>query len=58
MMKYLNALMILLLTHALPVLAAQPLRTEKVIYQTGGTILKGYLAYDPAIEGPRPGGVY
>jgi hypothetical protein len=57
-MKYLNALMILLLTHALPVLAAQPLRTEKVIYQTGGTILKGYLAYDPAIEGPRPGGVY
>lgn len=54
-MKYLNALMFLLLAHDVPAYAAQPLHTEEVIYQGGDTELKGFLVYDPAIEDPRPG---
>ncbi len=29
--------------------------TEEVDYQAGGTTLKGYIAYDDAVEGRRPG---
>jgi dienelactone hydrolase len=31
------------------------LHTEKVVYKHGGTVLQGYLAYDDAIQGKRPG---
>lgn len=34
---------------------ATKLTTEEVSYTVGGTTMKGYLAYDPAVEGPRPG---
>lgn len=56
-MKYLAALIFLFAGYSLPlfVQAAQPLHTEVVTYRAGDTTLKGYLAYDPAIEEPRPG---
>jgi dienelactone hydrolase len=31
------------------------LRSEDVSYEAGGVTLKGYLVYDAAVEGPRPG---
>jgi dienelactone hydrolase len=30
------------------------LRTETIVYRQGGQEFKGYLAYDDAVEGPRP----
>lgn len=43
-----------LLTYlAVPVLAA--IKTETVEYKQGDTVLEGYLAYDDAVKGPRPG---
>ena len=35
--------------------ARAALRTEYVEYKEGGTTLEGYLAYDDAVKGPRPG---
>lgn len=32
-----------------------PLRAGEVLYETGGVRMKGYIAYDPAIEDKRPG---
>ena len=29
--------------------------TQNVAYQQDGTVLQGYLAYDDAVKGPRPG---
>lgn len=54
-MKYLKCLLLLLLIGFLPVQAAPDLHTEKVIYSANLNDLHGYLAYDPAIEGKRPG---
>lgn len=53
-MKYLTALLLLSLVYALPA-AATALHTEAVDYRAGAAILKGYLAYDPAVEAKRPG---
>lgn len=51
-MKYaLSLLFLLLLTTS----ARAALRTETVEYKQDNTALEGYLAYDDAIKGPRPG---
>jgi dienelactone hydrolase len=47
----LSALLLLIL----PVAAAAAVKTETIEYQDGDTQLRGYLAYDDAIEGKRPG---
>lgn len=36
-------------------LSAAAIRTESVTYKHGKTSLEGYLAYDDAVKGPRPG---
>ncbi len=36
------------------VVSAATLRTETVLYRQGGEELRGYLAYDESIKGPRP----
>jgi dienelactone hydrolase len=40
---------------ALVASAQAALRTKTVVYQHGDTVLKGYLAYDAAVKGKRPG---
>jgi dienelactone hydrolase len=35
--------------------ALAEVRTERIAYRHGGTVLEGYLAYDPAVTGKRPG---
>src|SRR5689334_7767220 len=35
--------------------ARAALKTEVIEYKDGKTVLEGYLAYDDAIKGPRPG---
>jgi dienelactone hydrolase len=40
---------------ALPLAAQAAIKSEAVEYQDGGTQLKGYLYYDDAISGKRPG---
>ncbi len=52
-MRYAIPAMLLLLFVAADARAA--LRTEVVEYRQGGTVLEGYLAYDDAIAGKRPG---
>jgi dienelactone hydrolase len=48
-----------LIAFALAVLGIGPalagVTGEEVEYSANGTTMKGYIAYDPAIEGPRPG---
>jgi dienelactone hydrolase len=51
-MKYLLILMFLVAGYAS---AHAELRTESVEYKDGDVLLKGYLAYDDAIKGKRPG---
>lgn len=48
-----KTLALLLLTFALP--AAAAVVAETVVYQHDGVTLEGYLAYDDAHAGPRPG---
>lgn len=50
-----NLTLTALLLFTLPVAAFAALKTEAVQYQDGDTKLKGYLVYDDAIEGKRPG---
>lgn len=46
----------LLLALALvPVTAGATVKTEQVEYRQGDTVLQGWLAYDDALKGPRPG---
>ena len=51
--------MILPLAFLLSILSSAPvkaaLHTEAVAYKQGGVELEGYLAYDDAVKGPRPG---
>jgi len=49
-MKTLLALSVLMMAPA-----ADPLHTEKIEYRHGELLLEGYLSYDPAVRGPRPG---
>ena len=35
--------------------ASAAIRTQAVEYRDGGTVLEGYLAWDDAVKGPRPG---
>lgn len=35
--------------------ARAEIKTETIEYKQGGTVLEGYLAYDPAVTGKRPG---
>ncbi len=51
-MKYLLILMFLVAGYAS---AHAELRTESVEYKDGDVLLKGYLAYDDAVKGKRPG---
>src|SRR5512145_2890696 len=49
-----------ILVFALALLVPAPaafaeLRTKEVDYAAGGTALQGYLAWDDAVKGPRPG---
>lgn len=44
-----------LLLFMLPFAAGAALKTEAVAYKDGDTALRGYLVYDDAIEGKRPG---
>jgi dienelactone hydrolase len=44
-----------LLLLALPVAAQAALKTESVEYKDGDTALKGFLVYDDALQGKRPG---
>ncbi|MGH7930441.1 MAG: dienelactone hydrolase family protein [Candidatus Binatia bacterium] len=55
MMNPLKGLLFLLLIGFPTVQAAPDLHTEEVIYSANLKDLHGYLAYDPAIEGKRPG---
>ncbi|MBI5043896.1 MAG: dienelactone hydrolase family protein [Nitrospirae bacterium] len=50
-MKYLLSIIILILA----VNVQAEVRTEVVEYKQGDTVLEGYLAYDDAIKGKRPG---
>ncbi|MEK7413134.1 MAG: dienelactone hydrolase family protein, partial [Planctomycetota bacterium] len=52
MMRILSSV-ILALTMTAPVIGA--VKGEPVEYRAGGTVLKGYLAYDDAFPGKRPG---
>jgi dienelactone hydrolase len=52
MKKLLPLLFALLL---LPALGRAEVKTETVEYRQGDTVLQGYLAYDTAVKGPRPG---
>lgn len=52
-MKILIATIGLLAIWALPVFAA--IKNERVEYKQGDVELEGYLAYDDAVKGPRPG---
>ena len=45
----------ILLLSILPLAASAAVRTEAIEYKDGDTLLKGYLAYDDAVEGKRPG---
>ena len=51
-MRYLFALLIVFV---LVVNVQAEIRTEVVEYKEGDTVLEGYLAYDDAIKGKRPG---
>jgi dienelactone hydrolase len=51
-MKY---LLVFFLALALAGGAQAQMVTATVTYQQDGTVLKGYLAYDDAVKGPRPG---
>jgi len=53
-MCYLVRLTLLLLS-ILPFATGAAVKTEAIEYKDGDTLLKGYLAYDDAIEGKRPG---
>jgi len=53
-LRYTLPLMIVLTLLAAPGARAE-IRTETVDYQDGDTTLQGFLAWDDAIEGPRPG---
>jgi dienelactone hydrolase len=44
-----------LLLAILPFAAGAAIKTETIEYKDGDAVLKGYLAYDDAIEGKRPG---
>jgi len=50
-----NAFLSLLLCAFLAPAAHAEIRGETVEYMSGDTVLKGYLAYDDAVEGKRPG---
>jgi dienelactone hydrolase len=52
-MKQLAAIFILFICSALPAWAE--VHGTEVSYRAGDTTLKGYLATDPALKGPRPG---
>jgi dienelactone hydrolase len=52
-MKKLTGLAVLLCLFS--ALAQAEVRTEEVTYKDNGTELKGYLAYDDAVKGKRPG---
>jgi dienelactone hydrolase len=52
-MKRLLVLIMIALLWSVNVQAA--LRTEVVEYKHGGVVLEGYLAYDDAVKGKRPG---
>lgn len=52
-MKLLCSTLLLSLLLAVPALAA--IHTEEVDYRAGGADMKGYLAYDDALSGRRPG---
>lgn len=52
MPRILSALLALSLV---PALAGAAVRTETVEYRHGDTVLQGWLAYDDAVKGPRPG---
>ena len=45
----------LALAFCLPAFGATKIKGKAVTYKTGNEILKGYLAYDENIKGPRPG---
>jgi dienelactone hydrolase len=53
-MKYYLSLFVILVS-LLSVDVQAALRTEVVEYKQGGTLLEGYLAYDDAVKGKRPG---
>lgn len=53
-MKYFLSLLVILAS-LLSVNAQAALRTEVVEYKHGDVVLEGYLAYDDAIQGKRPG---
>ena len=48
-------LILLIVTVFWAVNAQATIRTDVIDYKHGDTILEGYLAYDDAIQGKRPG---
>ncbi len=50
-----RSLICLIALTVLPALARAELKTEEVRYEHDGVTLLGYLAYDNAFDGPRPG---
>jgi dienelactone hydrolase len=55
MTRLLSALVAALLLCAAPAVAHAKLVSKKLTYKIGKTAFEGYLAYDDAIAGPRPG---
>jgi len=53
--KYGMSVLLTCLVLAMPMLASAEIKTETIEYQDGDEMLKGYLVYDDAIEGKRPG---
>jgi len=43
------------MTFTLHATAMAAVHTEEIAYNSGDTVMRGYLAYDDSIEGPRPG---
>lgn len=50
-----NLIILFFLLFSLATTATAALQTKEVEYSADGTTLKGYIAYDDAIQGPRPG---
>ena len=54
-LRYLFPLSIVLACSFIPLKVEAAMHTESVEYRHGDTVLEGYLAYDDAQKGPRPG---